>query len=155
MKQISTITALLFSQLLFLSVATAGDFDWMNNLNIKAEADSSGFRVSLATRFNIGDVKIKAVVDNVEKLSDAYMVFRLGELSHKPVEKVISVYRANRKKGWGVMAKKLGIKPGSREFHALKRGHDLDNGHSSGKGKSKSHGQKGKGNNKGKGKGKN
>ena len=28
-------------------------------------------------------------------------------------------------KGWGNLAKTLGIKPGSREFHALKRGHDL------------------------------
>jgi hypothetical protein len=144
------LAALLFGQLLFLSVAVAGDFDWLNNLNVRAEADSSGFRVSLATRFNIGDVKVNAVVNSVENLSDAYLVLRLGELSHQPIEQVISVYRANRTKGWGVVAKKLGIKPGSREFHALKRGHDLDNGHSHGNGNSS-----GKGKDKGKGKGKN
>lgn len=150
MIRIRMLAALLFGQLLFLSVAVAGDFDWLNNLNVRAEADSSGFRVSLATRFNIGDVKVNAVVNSVENLSDAYLVLRLGELSHQPIEQVISVYRANRTKGWGVVAKKLGIKPGSREFHALKRGHDLDNGHSHGNGNSS-----GKGKDKGKGKGKN
>jgi hypothetical protein len=40
---------------------------------------------------------------------------------------------------WGVLAKSLGIKPGSKEFHALKRGQDLydSSGTSKGKGKGK------------------
>ena len=84
------------------------------------------------------------------------MVMRLGELTGQPAKEVLSVYRNNRKKGWGVMAKKLGIKPGSREFHALKRGHDLghgqlhDNELSSRKGKQHGHKQNhnGKGKNK-------
>lgn len=153
MKQLKVIAALLFLQLIFASFASAGDFDWLKDLNVKAEADSSGFRVQLATRFRIGDADVKAVFGNVDSKSDAYMVLRLGELSHRPVKDVLSVYKANKKKGWGVIAKKLGIKPGSREFHALKRGHDLDNamgrenGHPSSKGNSK-----GQGKNKNKGK---
>ena len=31
-------------------------------------------------------------------------------------------YRNNKGQGWGVIAKNLGIKPGSDEFHALKAG---------------------------------
>jgi len=153
MKRLGILMVLVFSQVSFAQVVSASDFDWLNNLNIEAEADSSGFRAQLATRFRIGDADVKAVLGKIGKKSDAYMVLRLGELSHRPVDDVMSVYSANRKKGWGVIAKQLGIKPGSREFHALKRGHDLnggmekERGHFSGEGK-------GKGNNKNKGKNK-
>jgi len=140
-------------QVSIIPTVSASDFDWLTKLNIKAEADSSGYRVRLATRFHIGDVKVNAVVSSVGRLSDAYMIFRLGELSHRPVDEVISVYQANRKKGWGAMAKSLGIKPGSREFHALKRGHDLDNHTRHAKGQSYSNGN-GNGNGKNKHKGK-
>jgi len=60
-------------------------------------------------------------------------------------------YRADKGKGWGVLAKSLGIKPGSKEFHALKRGHDIYdyNGKDRDKGK-----DKGKCKNKSKSKGK-
>ena len=34
-------------------------------------------------------------------------------------------YKSDKGKGWGVLAKSLGIKPGSQEFHALKSGDDL------------------------------
>jgi len=137
-KRAGVYAVLLFMQLLFISIAVAGDFDWLSNLNVKAEADSSGYRIKLATRFHIGDAEVKVVLGNVDSPSDAYMIFRLGELSNRPVDEVMNVYRVDRKKGWGVIAKSLGIKPGSSEFHALKRGHDLDysmgneNRHSSG-----------------------
>jgi hypothetical protein len=60
---------------------------------------------------------------------------------------VVDVYKKNRGKGWGVIAKSLGIKPGSPEFHALKRGDDLYTHKEKGKGK----GGKGKGKGKEKG----
>ena len=53
------------------------------------------------------------------------MVFRLGEMSGKPIEDVITKYKSGKGKGWGSLAKSLGIKPGSAEFHSLKRGEDL------------------------------
>ena len=39
-----------------------------------------------------------------------------------PPEHVVDQYRKNKGQGWGVIAKSLGIKPGSAEFHALKEG---------------------------------
>jgi len=129
-KMIIVILALLIAA---TTTVLAGDFDWLRDLNVQAQADSSGFRARLAARFQIGDAQISAVLGNIPDPADAYMVFRLGELSHNPPEKVIAVYKANKKKGWGVIAKELGIKPGSAEFHALKQGHDLDR--DSGKGK--------------------
>ncbi len=135
------------------SVVTANDFDWMDNLNITAHADITAFRANLSARFNIGDTQVKAVISNVEKPADAYMVLRLGEMSSKPTNVVIERYRTEKGKGWGVIAKSLGIKPGSKEFHDLKRGHDLGNYKESAKSDSKDTG-KGNGNGKGKGKGK-
>jgi len=111
--------------LLVSSAALAGDFDWLQNLNIRAEADPSGFRAQLATRFKIGNAEVNAVIGNVAKPADAYVVLRLAEMSHHPTDQVIAKYRSGRGQGWGALAKSLGIKPGSREFHALKRGHDL------------------------------
>jgi len=111
--------------LLVSSVAVAGDFDWIRDVNIKAETDLSEFRARLAARFNIGDMQIKTVLSNVEKPADAYMVLRLGEMSKQPTGYVIEKYKSGKGKGWGALAKSLGIKPGSEGFHALKRGHDL------------------------------
>jgi len=133
--------------LLVSSVAVAGDFDWTKDFNIKAEVDPSGFRARLAARFKIGNAEVKTVIGNVEKPADAYMVLRLGEMSNQPTKKVIEKYKSGKGKGWGVLAKSLGIKPGSKEFHALKHNHDLHDD----KPKVKI---KGKGKDKGKGKGK-
>ena len=140
-------------QLAVFSVAVAGDFGWLSDLSNKAQADLSDFRARLAVRFNVGDAEIEAVLSNVEKPADAYIVLRLGEMSRHQTDYVIAKYRSNKGKGWGVLAKSLGIKPGSREFHALKRGHDLYDARGSGmvKGKARSNGNS-KGEGKGKGK---
>ena len=130
------------------TVVAAGDFDWIKDLNIRAEADPSGFRASLATRFNIGNTQITAVLSTVERPADAYMVLRLGEMSARPTDYVIEKYKSGKGKGWGVLAQSLGIKPGSKEFHALKRGSDLYDDKDTDKGK-----DRGKGKGKGKGKG--
>lgn len=121
------------------TVVHAGDFDWVNSFNLRAEADPSGFRARLATRFNIGDAQISAVLSNVGRPADAYIICRLGEMSSRPTDYVIQRYKSGHGKGWGALAKSLGIKPGSREFHALKSGHDF-------------YGEEGKGKDKGKGK---
>jgi hypothetical protein len=123
------------------AVVAAGDFDWIKDFNIRAEADPSGFRARLATRFNIGDTQITAILSNVEGPADAYMVLRLGEMSEKTPDYVLEKYKAGKGKGWGVLAKSLGIKPGSKEFHALKQGNDFYDDNYKGKGKSKSKGK--------------
>ena len=132
----------------------AGDFDWLKQLNITAVNDPSGFKTRLAARFQVGEAQISTVINNVKQPADAYMVLRLGELSGRPADDVIKTYQADKDKGWGAMAKKLGIKPGSKEFHALKRGGDMhdSDGHDDKK-KDKSHG-KDKSEDKGKGNGK-
>ena len=131
------------------SMAVAGDFNWMKNFNTQASLDPSGFRAKLAARFKIGDVPLSVVLGNITDPAHAYIVLRLGEMAHQSVERVMEEYHKNKGKGWGVIAKNLGIKPGSAEFHALKDGHDLDGYPNVGKkdltGKSKNKGKKAKG----------
>lgn len=151
-KSLFIITSM-FLLLAISTIASAADFDWLKDFSVQAQLDPSGFKARLATRFNIGDVQVNAVLSNVPDPADAYMVLRLGEMSSKPAEYVIEQYKSGKHKGWGALAKSLGIKPGSSEFHALKQGGDLDNGGSKHKStvreKEQTHG---KGKNKGKGK---
>ncbi len=121
-------------------MAFAGNFDWIKDLNIMAQSDPSGFRAQLATRFKIGNAEVSTVIGNVAQPADAYMVLRLSEMSGQPVGVVQERYREEHGKGWGHMAKSLGIKPGSREFHELKRRHDLDEHGKEGHGRGKEHG---------------
>jgi hypothetical protein len=114
------------------SAANASDFDWMNDFNIQAQADPSGFRARLATRFKLGDVEVRTVLSNVDRPADAYLTLRFGEMSGRPTSYVVEEYRKNKGKGWGSLAKSLGIKPGSEEFHALKISHDLQGGNTHG-----------------------
>ena len=129
-------------------VVASGDFGWMEDFNIRAEASPSDFRARLEARFKVGAVEISAVFGHVHDPADAYILFRLGEMANLPMERVIERYEAEKGKGWGVLAKSLGIKPGSSEFHDLKQRQDLydDMGGNSGKdkdkGKSKGKGKK-------------
>ncbi|MDT8419010.1 MAG: hypothetical protein RQ754_01110 [Desulfuromonadales bacterium] len=115
-----------FLLLVSATAGVAGDFDWEQKLNVRAQNDLSGFKASLAARFQIGDAEIRAVFNDVENPADAYVVFRLGEMSAKSTDYVMEKYRSEKGKGWGALAKSLGIKPGSKEFHALRRGPDIE-----------------------------
>ena len=129
--------------LLLAASAPAADFDWTRGFNQRVQADPAAFRASLAARFRVGDTQITAVLGNVASPADAYIVLRLGEISRQPADRVLGEYKTSRGRGWGVIAKSLGIKPGSAEFQALKKGQDLfDDGRGKG------------GENRGKGKGK-
>lgn len=54
--------------------------------------------------------------------ADVYMIGELSQLSGRSFTDVASTFDSNRGRGWGAMAKELGIKPGSAQFHQLKSG---------------------------------
>ncbi len=109
MKYLKYLFLIQASFFLVVTAASAGDFEWLRDLNIKAKVDASGFKTTLGTRFKIGDVQIKAVLSKVDRPADAYMVLRLGEMSNQPIKDVLREYKKSRGKGWGVVAKGLGI----------------------------------------------
>lgn len=53
---------------------------------------------------------------------DVYYACALAAVLGRPCRYVVDEYEANRGQGWGVVAQRLGIKPGSPEFHRLKKG---------------------------------
>ncbi|HWR73239.1 MAG TPA: hypothetical protein VN604_08715 [Nitrospirota bacterium] len=137
MKTVKLVVLGIMISLFASSAALAADFGWFQELNAKAKADLSGFQAQLAARFRIGNTEVSAVISKVAQPADAYMVLKLGEMANQPPDRVMTQYQASRNQGWGALAKSLGIKPGSPEFHALKRGHDLYGDSGSGKGKGK------------------
>ena len=137
MKSLSIFVSAILMIFIIAPVSIAGDFDWINDFSIKAEADPSGFKAKLSTRFNIGGAEVNAVLSNVYNSADAYIVLRLGEMSGRPTEDVIKKYKSGKCKGWGSLAKSLGIKPGSKEFKDLKSGSDFNEQKYAYKGKDK------------------
>ena len=137
--------------ILFPVAAFASLDDFLSSVNVQARVDLPGFSAKVSTQFGVPVTQVQAVLQTVHEPADAFMIFQLGQFAKAPSDRVIEVYKPNKKKGWGAIAKELGIKPGSAEFHALKSG-DLHftgapagSNDSSGKGKGKG---KGKGHNK-------
>lgn len=125
MKRMKLLLLTLMAVFLCSAAVSASEFEWMRGFNVEAGTDPSDFRARLETRFKIGDVAIDAVIGNTDSPADAYTCLRIGEMSHQPIERVLSEYKKGKSQGWGRIAKSLGIKPGSSEFHALKQGQDL------------------------------
>ena len=145
----------IFILLLLLSPlnAIAGLDDFLSSVNIQARADMPGFSAKIGAQFGSSNTQVQAVIKSVHEPADAFMIFQLAQFSGKQPERVMEVYSRKKGKGWGNIAKDLGIKPGSAEFHALKNG-DLhftgnpsSNDEPDGKGKGKGKGR-GKGHNK-------
>jgi hypothetical protein len=106
------------------SSAPGGRFldSFLSSVNVQARADLPGFHAQVSAQFGVPVPQVQAVLHRVGSPADAFMVFQLGQMAHRPPETVVQTYQAHKGKGWGVIAKELGIKPGSREFHALKAG---------------------------------
>jgi len=121
--------------------------DFLSSVNVQARVDMPGFSAKISTQFGVPVTQVQAVLQTVHEPADAFMVFQLGQFANVPADRVVSVYTPNKKKGWGAIAKELGIKPGSAEFHALKSGNlhftgiPSGSGASHGKGKGKGHGK--------------
>jgi len=110
---------------------------FLSNLNVQAQADLPGFKAKLSAQFGVPLPRVEMIFAEVRVPGDAFMCFQLGQMARKPPEMVVRTYHKGKGKGWGVIAKNLGIKPGSPEFHALKRGDFTFTGEPSGKGKGK------------------
>lgn len=120
----------------------AGLDSLLNKLNNEARANLSAFSARISAQFGVPEAQVSVVLSTVSKPADAFMVFQLGKMTSQPPDKVLQVYQTEKGRGWGAMARDLGIKPGSSEFHALKRGDfSLGGGPDEGAGKGKAKGK--------------
>ena len=114
-----------FAQLIDLSYnANTGDAEFdltLGNLNVEAKADLDNFKADLTIGYEISQTKIEYLFDVVQmEPVDVFMTLELSTLSNRPVEEVVEIYKVNRDKGWGYIAKELDIKLGSEDFKSLK-----------------------------------
>lgn len=145
-------TAVLFIVILMSSIGFAqinfktGDATLeaeLNLINDEAKNDLGAFKTKLSVEYGLAETKVNSLLDFMEP-AEVLLSGRLKELLGIEIDVVVDSYNKNRDKGWGAIAKDLGIKPGSPEFHALKgksknpNSMNKGNGRSNGKGKSKS-----------------
>ncbi len=108
----------------------------LSNLDIAAKTDAGNFKAKLSLQYSVSEDKIDYLFTQLHMdAGDVYLTLTLAHLAKKPVDTVVHVYQKSQHKGWGAIAKELGIKPGSDEFKQLKAGFgDYDAGNK-GKGK--------------------
>jgi len=122
MKKIIFAGVLFFILTVLATLAQADMNFFLNDLNQQAATDRHSYNTRLSNQFGIPMSRAESIVRSVNSPADAFMLLQLGAMSGKPFDSVFNIYKRDRKKGWGAMAQQLGIKPGSPEFHALKRG---------------------------------
>ena len=127
--------------------ATVGDPELDNlltDIHNQAIKDITAFHNNVVSTFNIVGAKVDAAL-KILAPGDVYMAAQLSVSVGKPFDEVVATYQKNKSKGWGAIAKDLGIKPGSAEFHAMKKSMKSKGGKGNGKGDA----SKGNGNSKG------
>lgn len=130
--------------------ASVGDLEidnMLTDIHNQALKDITAFHNNVVNTFNIVGSKVDAAL-KILAPGDIYMAAQLSVTVNKPFEEVVKTYQANKSKGWGAIAKDLGIKPGSPEFHAMKKSMKSKGGkgkgNSGGAGNGKGNGSKGK-----------
>lgn len=132
----------------------------LNRLNIRADGKLNDFIAALGFKYQVPTSKLEHLVFDYQFTpADAFMTVQLSHLSGHSLHEVAHSYKENKQKGWGFVAKEMGIKPGSKAFHQLKNDASIayseeDGGkaqQSKGKGKSKGMDKKMQNKNKGNG----
>lgn len=109
--------------LMGVSFSAQADLDgFLRNVNIQAQADMDNFTLKLSKQFGVAEADVRLIIRASAKPEDAFMILQLGQMARVSPEVVLQKYQRSKGKGWGNLARELGIKPGSAEFHALKNG---------------------------------
>ena len=112
------INSIAFGQINFRTGDAALEAE-LNAENEKALTNLSTFKANISREYSIAAPKVDGFL-KIMKPAELLLAFRISKITLKPIETVVKSYEVNKTKGWGVIAKEMGIKPGSPEFHALK-----------------------------------
>lgn len=90
-------------------------------INEDAYLSLGKFFSDMSASYNVPQDRVISMmtVDKM-KLSDIFMALKISSLTKKPCEFVLGRYKKDRDKGWGVIARGLGIKPDSAQFREIK-----------------------------------
>jgi len=90
------------------------------SIHKKAAADIEDFHENLMRIKGPPQPKIHELLSAGIPPADVFMMVHISIFSGKPLSAVHDEYNRSKGEGWGVIAKKMGIKPGSTAFHNLK-----------------------------------
>lgn len=102
----------------------------LKKLRDEAKADPEGFLRRVSERNKISEQELREAKEKhgLDE-ADTYMAAELARRTNRRVGDVAAEYEQNKGKGWGVMAQKMGIKPGSPEFKQMKADAKGDTAH--------------------------
>lgn len=93
----------------------------LGDINVFARGDLDGFVDDVVVSYGAPRVWVREqIVQRGWAPADVYFACAIARQLGKPCRAVAEFYAQHPGQGWGVVAKQLGIKPGSPAFHALK-----------------------------------
>jgi hypothetical protein len=122
-KAILSLIGMVLSVSLYAQTYKSGDATLDANLKsitVEANKDLPTFKANVVATYGTSLTNVNSLFSVGMNAGDVVISFEIMKLTRKPIAEVIRVYKVSKTKGWGVMAKELGIKPGSKEFHAMK-----------------------------------
>lgn len=101
----------------------------LGDINVFARGNTEGFIDDVVVSFGAPRPLVRDLYyDRGWTPGDIYYACAIAHQLGRPCLEVADYYDRHRGQGWGVVAQRLGIKPGSAAFHALKgrvgKGHD-------------------------------
>ncbi|MBN2789127.1 MAG: hypothetical protein JXR69_02945 [Candidatus Delongbacteria bacterium] len=93
----------------------------LSEFNVEAKLNIKNFNREMITNYDVTEKKLEMLkVDYRMQPADVYMALEVSKASGKPMRDVLLQYKENGWNGWGFIAKKMGVKPGSKEFKGMK-----------------------------------
>jgi hypothetical protein len=93
----------------------------LTDINRYGRADNNYFIDDVVSSFGAPRYFVRdLLVTRRWEPADVYYACALAHQLNRPCMDVVRDYGDDRGQGWGVIAQRMGIKPGSAEFHALK-----------------------------------
>ena len=93
----------------------------LNAIDDRGKGDFTLFKRELSVDFNIPERKLERMRTSIGlSPGEIYLTLEIARNSRSSVDEVLDIYKNNKSKGWGYIAKQAGIKPGSAAFHELK-----------------------------------
>ncbi|WP_455168519.1 hypothetical protein [Aegicerativicinus sediminis] len=93
----------------------------LHGINRQGTSNYISFKQELSVSFNIPVQKIDYMRSELHLIpGEIFLTLEIARLTRRSYVDVLKVYEKDKTKGWGYIAKQLGIKPGSAEFHQLK-----------------------------------
>jgi hypothetical protein len=100
----------------------------LGDINVYASGNSSRFIDDVVVSFGAPRVLVQELYTTRHWApGDIYYACAIANALGRPCREIVDIYERDHGQGWGAIAQRLGIKPGSAAFHALKG--RVGNGH--------------------------